>query len=678
MRTEIYIENNKLDLSQEIATQFTYAIDDVMDFAARNTSYSKTITIAGSPNNNKIFGNVFELNNANPYNKASPNVGLNFNASQSAQCRIFIDNIQIFKGVLRVLEIKQTERQIMYECSVFGDLGGFVSALGNKKLSGNTNTEDNLDFSAYNQNWTYANITDSWDNINGSGVLFPLIDYGNVTPDTLQKKIDFDFKAFRPAFYVKEILEKIIDNSGYTADFPFLDTALMQRLVIPNNQRVVTKATNNIFTSTFTATTTANQYLPLTITFAGSFTGTNPLSYTGLNNSVINITCRPVVRIVTPVPSIATIDLYIGSTIIVSRTVFNTGSQQYTLNFDASNVVINNGQQVSIRMSTNITSYQLYGGVFNMVNTVSTEVPIIFDELLEMNQLIPRGIFQKDFFISICKMFNLYVYDDAIDDKKLIIKPFNQFYSGEILDWSNKVDRDSAWSIKPMSEINARYYQFKYKPDNDYYAENYRKKFNEGYGDFIYDTEFDFVKDTDSTEVIFAGTILYNLSGTDKIYSSIYKLSSSNTTEDNMDSVIRILQAKKIPDVASYAILNNFISVGTQTVYGYAGHLDDPFTPTNDINFGAPQEIYFTATTYPSTNLFNANYSDYMSEITSKDSKLLSCQVLLDSYDIQSLDFSKYIFIDNVLYRLNKVDNYNPIDYKTSKVELLKVIDKID
>jgi hypothetical protein len=30
------------------------------------------------------------------------------------------------------------------------------------------------------------------------------------------------------------------------------------------------------------------------------------------------------------------------------------------------------------------------------------------------------------------------------------------------------------------------------------------------------------------------------------------------------------------------------------------------------------------------------------------------------------------------LYRLNKVDNYNPIDYKTSKVELLKVIDKID
>jgi hypothetical protein len=228
-----------------------------------------------------------------------------------------------------------------------------------------------------------------------------------------------------------------------------------------------------------------------------------------------------------------------------------------------------------------------------------------------------------------------------------------------------------------MSEIKARYYQFKYKQDNDYYAENYRKKFNEGYGDYIYDTEFDFVKDTESEEVIFAGTTLYNFVGTDKIYSAIYKLSSSGTTEDPMDSVIRILQAKKINDVLGYNIQSNFANVGTTlTSYGYAGHLDDPFEPTNDLCFGAPKEIYFTTSTYPTTNLFNAYYSEYMAEITDKDSKLLSCNVLLNSFDIQSLDFSKLVYIDNVLYRLNIVDSYNPINYTTTKVELLKVIDK--
>jgi hypothetical protein len=65
-----------------------------------------------------------------------------------------------------------------------------------------------------------------------------------------------------------------------------------------------------------------------------------------------------------------------------------------------------------------------------------------------------------------------------------------------------------------------------------------------------------------------------------------------------------------------------------------------------------------------------------MAEITDKDSKLLACNVLLNSFDIQSLDFSKLVYIDNVLYRLNIVDAYNPINYTTTKVELLKVIDK--
>jgi hypothetical protein len=144
-----------------------------------------------------------------------------------------------------------------------------------------------------------------------------------------------------------------------------------------------------------------------------------------------------------------------------------------------------------------------------------------------------------------------------------------------------------------------------------------------------------------------------------------------------MDSVIRILQAKKITSVLGYNIQSNFANVGTTlTSYGYAGHLNDPFEPTQDLCFGAPKEIYFTTSTYPTTNLFNAYYSEYMAEITDKDSKLLACYVLLNSFDIQSLDFSKLVYIDNVLYRLNIVDSYNPINYTTTKIELLKVIDK--
>ena len=666
MRTEIYIENQRLDLTEDVDTDFTYTIDDINDFGAKNTSYSKTIRVAGNSNNNAIFGNIFDLNNANFTSEEAPNVGVNYNASKNAQCRIFIDGIQIFKGALRILEIIQDGSSLFYECSVVGDLGGFMSALGNKKL-------EDLDFSDYNTAWNFTNITNSWDNISGSGVFFPLIDYGQ----TSTNKVDFDYKAFRPALYVKEILQKIQQDSGYTWEFPLLDTSLMNRLVIPNNQKLVNKVSNTAFNSNFNTTLSSNQFLPITVTTAGSFTGSNPATYTGSTN-VFNISCKPVLQVKSPTPVAATFYLYKGATILRQVDLYVTNNTQtYTVDLSVNNIELSNTNQLSVQVSTNVTQYQLFSGEFKLTTAVSTEVPVIYDEVLDINFCMPRGIFQRDFFISIAKLFNLYIYDDPVDSKKIIIKPYVDFYSGTIQDWTNKVDRESSWSIKPMSEVKARYYQFKYKQDNDYYAENYRKKFNEGYGDYIYDTEFDFVKDTESTEVIFASSVLYQLNGTDKIFPAIYKLSSSATTEDPMDSVIRIMFAAKIPDRTSYRIKNNGTNVGTAlTSYGYAGHLDNPFDPAEDINFGAPKEIYIQATSYPTTNLFNAYYSGYMAEITDKDSKLLSCNILLNSYDIQSLDFAKFVYIDNVLYRLNIVESYNPINYTTTKVELLKVIDK--
>jgi len=127
--------------------------------------------------------------------------------------------------------------------------------------------------------------------------------------------------------------------------------------------------------------------------------------------------------------------------------------------------------------------------------------------------------------------------------------------------------------------------------------------------------------------------------------------------EDSTEHVIRIMQAKKVTGVSSYLIKNVATTLGTFTSYGYAGHLDDPDVPMADINFGSPKELYFTlATDYPAANLFNGYWSDYIAEITDKDSKVMSCNVKLNDMDIYSLDFSKLIYIDNTLWRLNKVE----------------------
>lgn len=681
--TEIYIENYRLDLVQDITTEFTYTIDDIQDFGNKNTSYSKTINLTGTANNNQIFGFVFNLSSNNITDNSQPNVLSNFNAAKAAQCRIFIDRIQIFKGVLRLMEIVHNGDDIQYQCSVFGDLGGFMSELGNKRLAGNDNAIDDLDFSAYDRVWNYTNIQNSWNTIAGSGVLFPLVDYGQVSTN----KIDFKYSAFRPAFYVREILEKILTGSGYTWNFPMLtSSAMMQRLVIPNNQNILTTLSSILLKANATTGTYAS---PTRVTYTtvtlGSFVyGTTQYTYAGGTSILSNINFS-IQGVINSYSSTGYKRFTLSKTNGVTTTILaykdvpvGTPTGTFTFTFSVSNYTINPSDIFFVTVPNAITNYTINSGALNITSPNPTSVKLNYNDTIIMNDTVPRGIFQRDFFLSICKMFNLYVYDDPTESKKLIIKPYIDFYSANILDWTNKIDRSKPMSIKPMSELNSRYYQFKFKQDNDYYAENYRKKYNEGYGDRIYDSEFDFVTQTSTTEVIFAASVLYSKPATDKVYAAIYKLSNTNI-EDKMDSVIRILQAQKISSVVSWNMLDDTTPtagvLSTQTSYGYAGHLFfSGGIPTEDINFGAPKEVQIFVSTYPTTNLFNAYYSDYMSEITDKDSRLLTCNALLNSVDILNLDFSKLIWIDGVTFRLNKVDAFNPMEYTTTKIELLKAI----
>ena len=677
--TEIYIEDYKLDLLQDISTEFNYSIDDVNDFGSRNTSYSKTINISGTAINNRIFGFVFDLGNANFTDKTLPNVNYNFNASKSAQCRIFIDKVQIFKGTLRILEIVIDDKTIEYQCSVFGELGGFINTLGNKRLT-------DLDFSDYDHTYNIANIKASWevsgargDNNSaayGTGYFYPLLDYGNVSTD----KVNFQVTAYRPALFLSEYLQKIFAGTDYTYSLELLtgDQNLFNRIVIPHNQINLTKTTGTLNVATRTTEqiiTGTSLYRFTTVTGSGLVpSGSNSVfTYTGTVSTTLKM-----------------IYSFSGDATSGVFYILKNGLSVYESNFVGSvgeggefELLMNTNDAISFRFTNTAPNRDdppvtITEGEVSFFSEALVPVNVAYGDALIINDTIPKGIFQRDFFLSIVKMFNLYVYEDTWNDKKLIIKPYINFYDetyADALDWSNKIDRSKPLSIKPMSELNARYFDYKFTKDNDFYNENYNKKYNESYGDRIFDTEYDFSKETDTLEVIFASSVLYQKDGTDKIYPAIYKVSDNNTKENSMDSVIRILQIKKITGRTSYNILNGVSVVDTITTYGYGGHLDDPFAPSNDINFGVPFETKFNTSGYPIANIFNAYHSNYISEITSKDSKLLTCSALLNTNDINNLDFSKYIWIDGVLFRLNKVENFNPMEYNTTKISLLKVIE---
>jgi len=531
----------------------------------------------------------------------------------------------------------------------------------------------------------------------GRGYVYPLIDYGGASTD----KINYDYRTFRPALYVKEYLDKIIQKAGYTYESNFANSNFFKRLIIPNNDLGFVRSDTTTYGS---ALKTVSQtcaggpqgFVPVTWNSSSiiNFNFTGGTTFTAQNNynvkvsliatgsfqfNQLNLPCRlgiykstdllnPIKEVQFDTSQTTTSGNSTFSIAIDVNTSINTGEyfivQAYVIFFS------NNGQPIFSRIIIN-----------NATLTIDKYPPGFIDynlgDSIKINDTMPRNILQKDFFSSIIKMFNLMITEDKFKDRHLIIEPYVDFYDNDrttYLDWTDKVDLNQVIKIKPMSEVNARYYEFKYKSDTDYYNDLYRKKYNEGYGDRVFDNALEFSKDTQKTEVIFSATPLAGYPTADKVVSTIFK--KNNTLEEKTSSNPRILQFKKITGVSAWKIFNIQTNTNYQTgltSYGYAGHFDDPDAPNADLNFGATKELYFTLVSGAlSNNVFNAYYSSYMAEITDKDSRVITATMKLTESDIYNLDFGRYILIEQVLYRLQKIIDYVPGEL--CKVQLLRVI----
>ena len=683
--TRILIEDFDLDIDKGLSNQITYAVSDLKNIDSKSTSFSKTIVLPGTANNNSLLGNIFEFNNANFTNDAALNVGYNYNASKTAKCSIQVNGMTVIKGVFKLLEIIIDGQNVEYECSVIGELGGFSMKLGAKKL-------EELDFSAYNHTYNVANITGSWDNWNaGSGYYYPHIDYGLYST----AKHDWQFGTFRPALFAKEYLEKIFTAAGYTYEIGWGGTAESDRfnsLIIPHNQKKLTKSgsalvTANPINTPYSIFENQNQLIKYE-----NFSGTNwtmptntRFKYTGTDTISIDLSVFLNFNVVTA--GTPNNGIYVEvwknfSAITGSRTTYDgwSGSEYFYYSYSGAAISISTNDYFEVvvrKIGTGFNSDTIQGqnGTFNIGSLIPTLLDVNYNDTLTLNDTIPKNILQKDFFASMLKLFNLYVDENRFDEKHLIIKPYNNYYDGSVEDWSDKVDRSKPIRVKPMSELNSRYYSFKFKDDADYWNDLYKKRYNEGYGSRIYDSEYEFSKETESVELIFSPTVIVGVTGEEKIYSTIYKF--TNGVEERIDSNIRIMLAKKVTGVASWDILNGATVLTSVTNYGYAGHLNDPDTVTSDLNFGVPKELFFMLSSGAlNVNQFNVYYSPYMAEITDKDSRLLTCNIKLTDTDIFNLSFSSFKYIDGGLYRLTKLMDYTPEANETTKAEFLRVINK--
>ena len=295
---------------------------------------------------------------------------------------------------------------------------------------------------------------------------------------------------------------------------------------------------------------------------------------------------------------------------------------------------------------------------------------------IDMNSTIPTKIKQRDFVKSIVNMFNLYIQPNPDNEKDLIIEPRDDFYTNNVIDWSGKLDKSKDIEFLPMGALNSKEYLYKYKIDKDYYNDLYNTTWGEVYGQADFTINNDFVKSEHKTEIIFSPTPNVGQSWYDRVIPTIIKFDDKNGVQ-RTEANIRILQWGGLKSTDQQWLHNDISGTTFKSDYPYAGMYDDPYTPTEDIGFNLTNEIYYSnvfnkVITFNNNNLYNKYYKKFIEEITDNNSKIVNGYFYLTPTDIANLSFRKQYYFEGQYFRLNKVQNYNPINPIT-KCEFLKI-----
>lgn len=146
----------RVDLYDNISIPLTYTILDVREPDKRKTSWSKSIKIPGTKNNNRIFTHIYELGKDGWVTIGNTSVYQGFNPNIRKEVIILNDGIQVFKGNMQLKSVtKDRDGNVEYDIALSGDLTSLFFDVGNAKLS-------DLDFSEWDHEWSRLNIMNSW------------------------------------------------------------------------------------------------------------------------------------------------------------------------------------------------------------------------------------------------------------------------------------------------------------------------------------------------------------------------------------------------------------------------------------------------------------------------------------------------------------------------------------
>ena len=336
-------------------------------------------------------------------------------------------------------------------------------------------------------------------------------------------------------------------------------------------------------------------------------------------------------------------------------------------------IVFKDGVGTPITVGTATISWKLKSTATLSCKLSSAEitegVPVV------VNDCIPRDIKQKDFILHCIKKYNLQVDIDKTDPNNFLIEPYNDFRAaGTTLDWTEKWAVNKPRIVEPMGAIDWKTFTLSYKQDQDYYNKVYQDSYQEAYGTHREVITNDFLQKELKNELIFSPTPVVDNPYNDLIIPKIFAF--DGTTVKPMKHNIRSVLWRGSVSITNTWTYGSVSGNVTKTSYQGVAMCDDPINPTETIEFGVPNELFYSSPTltYTTNNLFNRFYSQQISQLSHRDSKLVTMYLKLEPYDIANFDFRNKVWIKDSYYYVNKIMDYNPLKEELTKVEFLKIV----
>lgn len=307
--------------------------------------------------------------------------------------------------------------------------------------------------------------------------------------------------------------------------------------------------------------------------------------------------------------------------------------------------------------------------------------------------------------LKYCKMYKILINVNDINKEVSFTPSVNFFNKYEILDWTDKLDVSKEYTIKPITFEN-KYILFNYKDSKSNLNADFKEKYGVNYGEYKLTTDYNFNTETKNlfdkiqtgigvTPYILSWSSLYDYK--EVTYSFPNEVYISTSDKDNKkvdifgaylfynglkdfdtDESLK-LRKVKISDDTDYQVSYNTYcytqssdTTKTVTKFPELSNLYNNYFST----FNTPLFNY-TSQTIPEVhyNIYTLFWKKYLDERYNTNNKLVTCYLHISPTDYMNFEFNKFIKIENQLYIVNKIYDYDITSNSSTKVDLVTIQD---